>query len=209
MRSERHDLGGDLRVALRIFPRKLCGDRVEFSLRVVNRDARPKPAEDIPICLAAAVWFERFETLLRQPDTRFGTRRSIVEEPELEAWRHHAHDGVRVSIVEAHGLTDDGRVAAEAVPPRAAAKNRHATATFLVFRRQKRPAVEHRDAEHREELLAYARGFHVFRLAPGDGRVGEFNQCGFGYDAEMSERFKKHAWKALDYGRRASQTSTS
>ena len=38
---------------------------------------------------------------------------AIVEEPQLEVWRQHADDGVRVGVIETHGPTDDGRVAAE------------------------------------------------------------------------------------------------
>jgi len=47
------------------------------------------------------------------PATRQGLwlRKSMVEEIQLEAGRHHADDGIRSGIIETHGLSDDGCVA--------------------------------------------------------------------------------------------------
>ena len=63
---------------------------------------------------AAQRRLDRLETLLRQPDDRFRPARAIVEQPQLEAGRHHADDGVGVVLVEAHRRPTMDAIAAEA-----------------------------------------------------------------------------------------------
>jgi hypothetical protein len=171
MRSQRHDLCGNIGIGLRIFPSKLRRQSVEFRLRFGHRDARPKPAQDIPKSRTPTVQLNVEGTLLRHPHQRLRLPlKSIVKEPELEVRRQNANDAIGPAPPETHGLTDNRRIAAETIPPHGIAENRDASA-LLKVRRLKCPAQQHRCAEHREELLAHKRRLDVFGFAAGDFRV--------------------------------------
>ena len=100
-----------------------------------------------------------------------GRRPPIVEEAQLEAGRHHADDRIGIAGIETHGAADDRRVAAEVHRPERMTEDRDAGSAALVLLRQKRPAVQHRRAQHREELLANTRRGQIAGLAAGGVEV--------------------------------------
>ena len=107
MRAKRHHVRADCGVRLWILARQLRRQRVEFRLRLVDRDVGPKPADDVPECLGPQRCLDIFEALFRHPDEGLRPPATIVEEAQLEAWRHHPDDRIGIAGIETHGAADD------------------------------------------------------------------------------------------------------
>ena len=172
MRAQRHDLRADRRVRSRILARELRRDarRARPAPRPTDTPGRSRPSTFQNAC-AAQVRLEVVEALLRQPHQRLRPPRAIVEQPQLEARRQHADDGVGVAVVEPHARADDRGIAAEpAVHSAWLSTTTRGPPRRYSCGRNVRPCSTRR-AQHGEEPLADARRRQILGLAAGEVQI--------------------------------------